>query len=260
VSDTQITCCVPPSAVGALPGDVAVERSACVATLAGGFTYTGSAPVVTLLTPSSTSPTPSQLLLTVDGSGFTPSTVVHVDRQPVPTSWLTATQLVAVIPAGFATSPAGLTIEIADTTLGTAVSNPVTLRVGTQDNDGIITVAPLAFAPAALLTGTLQELTPGAPFTLVLEPGSPTPVTGFPTPVDDYLLAVGSPAMFPLLDGLGVFLAPNPAATSNVCGLFSVNANAPTPTAGLTVTLQAAFADPTTAAGFRLTWPYPLDL
>lgn len=260
VSNTQITCCVPPSAAGALPADVVVEQAACSASLSGGFTYTGSAPVVTLLTPATLAPTTQQVLLTIDGSGFTPTSVAHIDRQPIPTSWITSTQLVAVVPAGMASGPAGLTLEVADGNFGAPVSNPVVLPVGTQNNVGVITVSPLAFNPGDPITARLGNLTPTAPLTLVLEPAPPTPITGFPTAADDNLLAVGSSMMFPLLDGLGIFLPPNPANAADACGVFTVNGNALNPAANVTVRLQAAYIDPSAPAGFRLTWAHPLGL
>lgn len=75
VNATTITCRTPAHAAGAV--DVTVALGAATATLTDGFTYTASTLTADSLTPTS-GPTVGGTVVTVTGSGFTTSGIIHV--------------------------------------------------------------------------------------------------------------------------------------------------------------------------------------
>ena len=100
---------------------------------------------------------------TYNGSGFVPGSVVLWDGNPLATTYLSPTQLQAVIPAALIATPRSVMIAVSNAAEGGPVSAPVTLTIVPEPTPGITTLAP------ATITG-------GSPgFTLTVNGGNFTP-------------------------------------------------------------------------------------
>ncbi len=119
----------------------------------------------------------------------------------------------------------------------------------------------------------LEGGTPGAPVTLVVDVTSPAPVTQFPNATANMVVALSTIGSSVVFDGIGMLgaptpgfnLAPNPSTTPPTAGTplpgsltLPTMVTGPTP-AGINLTLQAFYLDPSSPIGIRLTWPrYPI--
>jgi hypothetical protein len=105
----------------------------------------------------------------------------------------------------------------------------------------------------------MEGAPPFATFSLFVDFGTVTPVPAFPDPITDLVLAVSpiTGSAGPLLtvfDGLGVF-GPATGIAFDGSGTFVIPGIVlPNPPLGLAVTIQAAYLDPTSPIGLRLTW------
>lgn len=198
----------------------------------------------------------SQITLTVTGAGFSPTTPICWNGQPLASStFLSPSQLASVVPPPGPEQAAIITV--ADLLQPFAVSNALALVWGPATNRGTITTVPLQAGPGSIGELRIENCAAAAPLTLVLDPGLPpgTPTGAIPVG-GDQLLRTWSPALIPLMDGLGLFPGipwAFPAAT-DAGGNYSLPFVLPAPGLGIPTTLQAATTDPTHPAGFRLTW------
>ena len=93
-------------------------------------TQTGTTVSVTSISPTSVPVGESDLKLTVQGTGFQPSSVVQVNGTSISTQFVSATQLTALVPAADLAAGAALSISVLTGSSSTAGSgSPVTLEV-----------------------------------------------------------------------------------------------------------------------------------
>jgi len=112
-----------------------------------------AAPTITSLSPASAVVGGQGFTLTVNGTGFTASSVVQVGGSNRTTTFVSATQLTAAIPASDIASPGALGVTVSTPPPGGGTSSPVNLAV----NNPVPALSSIA--PAAVATG-------GAAFTL----------------------------------------------------------------------------------------------
>ncbi|MFJ1270224.1 beta strand repeat-containing protein, partial [Legionella lytica] len=99
ISPTSMTATVPAYISGSLDVDVVVNNGTSNATLADGFTYLATTPVISSVTPN-TGSVQGGTLLTISGSGFVPGTTVMLgDVAASSVIVLNATTLTVVTPA-----------------------------------------------------------------------------------------------------------------------------------------------------------------
>jgi hypothetical protein len=230
--------------------------------------YNGTAcqPAIFGVNPPSIAPLASPVMLTVTGSCFLPGSVVHANCVPLATTYVSATSLTCTLPPSIPQTqiPGALCINVQNN-LG-EVSNGVALPVGSGNNAGTIRRSPLVPVPGGTYSIVLEGGIPGAPLTLLADLGAVTPLVGFPDPVSNFVLALspltGSAGpLVPVLDGLGLFGAPGGFAFDAAGRFVLPGIPLPVPPYGITATLQAAYLDPASPIGLRLTWAkYPESL
>jgi hypothetical protein len=199
------------------------------------------------------------LPLSVSGTNFLTGSVLYADGLALATSYVSSTILMATVPdtlvqAGW---DGGIAINVANTSL--AVSNTMALQVGGGANAATIRTQPLDPAPGTAYAVKLEGGYAGAPFTLFVDFGTPTPVAHWPTAAADLVVGVGlwagsSGPLIPLLDGLGFSGAPGPFALG-AGGSFDLGGLVqPNPPLGVTLALQAVYIDPGSPIGLNMTW------
>ncbi len=202
------------------------------------------------------------LPLAVIGQCFQPSDVVFAQDTPCLTTWLSPSQLQALIPGNLSVpapgSPGGIVISVASSS--GFPTNRLVLTVGAGQNEGHQVITPYGSSPGSAAVLSLAGGAALAPLTLAIDPALTT-VYPFPDVPSSFVLGVGSPGMSFVFDGLGI--APGsalPTALDSQGGL-SIPLVLPTPPLwGSTGSMQAAFLDPSSPLGMTLTWPSPLRL
>src|SRR5579863_4086505 len=90
---------------------------------------TAPPPFLASLSPTSAAPGGPGFTLTVNGSSLAPGATIEWNNLPLPTSFLSATQLTAAVPAALITNPGPVTITVVNYTNGPP-SNPLTFLIG----------------------------------------------------------------------------------------------------------------------------------
>ena len=88
-----------------------------------------ASPSISSLSPSSTSAGEEDLQIFVKGSGFATSSVVELDNVPLATSFLSASQLIAVIPAADLAAKGMLQVAVTTPAPGGGLSKTLTFTV-----------------------------------------------------------------------------------------------------------------------------------
>ncbi len=148
------------------------------AVLAGGRVYTnvmigvgeivsigssGSAPVVLQVSPNDLAVGSAGANLMVVGSGFTSTSVVQLNGNALPTSFLSVTQLAALVPAIDLVAPTTATITVSNSADGGPVSNGLQVRVDFAPVPVLLALSPdviNAGASALALTVAGSGFTP----------------------------------------------------------------------------------------------------
>ena len=162
VSRTKLTAAVPASLLttaGAFP--VTVVNNALVS---NAVSFLVAIPVLSGLSPSSAVAGSSPLTLTVTGTGFLPSSTLTWNGTALTTTFVSATQLTAAVPATLLAEPAS--VSVAATTL-TFTSNALTFTVNQPTPPSLTLSTPSSVGPA-------QQPTVG----FVLNSGYPIPLDG----------------------------------------------------------------------------------
>ncbi len=271
VSATQLTAAIPAANI-ATPGSasILVRNPGPGGGNTPALTFTITGPAITSLTPVSiaikTLASPATNL-TVNGSGFMPTSKVYANGVQLTTTYVSAAQLTASIPASIEQTRMSGGLAIAVENFPTVASNMTEVIVGSGSNHGVIGHVPLQdpMTPGVTFSFNIEGCAPNAAFTLVGDSGLPGPVTNWPTPAANLVLQVGSPGLFPVLDGLGVFgppqagivMSPNLPGNTAPGGEFILpGLVAPNPPTGAHFTLQAGYLDAASPVGFRLTWAF----
>ncbi|GAA4032866.1 hypothetical protein GCM10022409_16440 [Hymenobacter glaciei] len=158
VNSTTITFTVP---TGATSGTIAVTTPAGTATSTATFTVTLPAPNITSLAPNTTAAGSAAFTLTVNGTGFLSGSVVNFNGTALTTTFVSATQLTAAVPAS-AVATVG--------TYNVTVANPSANQGGTSAaaTFTVTTPAPTiaSFTPTSgLANGTVTVTVMGTDFT-----------------------------------------------------------------------------------------------
>jgi hypothetical protein len=130
------------------------------------ITVQNPAPVITTLAPASLTMGSPDTLLTLTGTGFVPSSVLQVNAGNLPTTYVSATQLKATIPAALMASPGALSITVFTAAPGGGTSAAKSLPIGcnTAGVDvalgavGNVTTLSTNFAAAPLYTRMIGGL------------------------------------------------------------------------------------------------------
>ncbi len=128
VSATQLTANVPASLLASAGNASITASNAGVASNAITFTINGagSSLTITSLNPAFVTAGNPNFTLTVNGSGFTPSSGIQWNLGPLATTFVSSTQLTAVVPANFVATPQVVAVIV---TLVAARSNSLAFDV-----------------------------------------------------------------------------------------------------------------------------------
>jgi alpha-L-arabinofuranosidase len=119
VNPTQLTAVIPAANLS-LPGNAAVTVRDTVENTTSNevtFTIVAAEPVITQLVPSfaSVAESTSDKTLTINGQFFTPDCIIRWDGNNLATTYVSPTQLTAVIPAANLSSPGDVTVTVRNT-------------------------------------------------------------------------------------------------------------------------------------------------
>jgi len=153
LNETTFTFVVP---AGALSGPIEVTTSAGVGYSADSFTVTPTpnlVPTITSIAPNTTVAGSAGFTLTVNGTGLINSSVVGFNGVAIATTYVSATQLTAQVPASAVATAGTVGITVTSPAPGGGTSAPATFTVTTP--------APtlVSFAPAQGLVGTTVMVT-----------------------------------------------------------------------------------------------------
>jgi hypothetical protein len=162
VSRTQLTAAVPASlltAAGSFPVTVANN-----ALISNAISFSVAVPVLSSLSPASAIAGSPAFTLTVTGTSFLPSSTLTWNGAALATTFVSATQLTAVVPATLLTQPGSASVAVATLTL---TSNTLTFAVNLPGPPSLSLSTPSTVGPA-------QQPTVG----FVLNSGYPIPLDG----------------------------------------------------------------------------------
>ena len=251
------------AATGADSGsyDVVVTNACGPVTSAAAAVLVGTPAIASLSPPAIApmAPASPSVTVAVTGSCFVPASVVYANCVALPTTFVDSAHLTCVLGPSIPQTqiPGGLCINVQNTVAD--VSNSAALIVGSGSNAGTIRRHPLTPAPGEAYSIVMEGAPPFAILSLFVDFGTVTPVTAFPDPITNLVLAVSpiTGSAGPLLtvfDGLGVF-GPATGIAFDGAGSFVIpGIILPNPPLGLAVTIQAAYLDPTSPIGLRLNW------
>ncbi len=141
-----------------------------------------------------------------------------------------------------------------------AVSASRVIEVGGNfENSGLVLREPLDPLPGQAYAARVEQGAPLGLFSLFVDTGNPIPVTGFPSPAANFVIATtpyagSTGSLIPIVDGFGLY-SPASGATLSSSGTFYLPGFvAPNPPVGISVTVQGVFLDPAAPFGFRLTF------
>ncbi len=275
VSATQLTAPVPASMIattGVL--NVTVVNAAPAGGTSAAIPVTVVGPQIVAISPASIAvqtPASVSTIVTVTGSGFVPASQIYADGVPLVMTSLTASQIVCVLPTLPQTQvPGGIAFAVEN--FGTVDSNAKALVVGDGHNQGTIGHWPLLdpLVPGNPFALVIDGGTPNAPLLLSIDTSMPAPITNWPNAAGGMVLSLGmpgAPGYTPVLDGIGLFgpavpgvafSAAQPGNTAPGGRFVLPGIVAPSPSPSLSFTMQAAYPDPASPVGFRLTfarWP-----
>ena len=206
VNSTQLTATVPFGLVAAV-GTITVTVINPGNVTSNGQPFTVSAvpiPVLSSLSPMSAAPGGPNFTLTVNGSNFSPTSAISWNGQLLVTTYITATQLTANIPANLIGSAGTANVTVTTPSAGT--SSPLTFTIATPTGPAITSISPSFATPGS---GSFIMTVNGTGFTAastVQWNGSPlvTTVSG-PTQlqasVSSTLLVAAGPASVTVVTG-----------------------------------------------------------
>ena len=210
------------------------------------------------------------VLVTVIGENFQPYSTMFAGLQPLPTTFISSTEMQAYIGASAAEAAAagGVSITIRNGPL--AQSNTLAIQVAPGGNNlGTLVRAPLNPMPNESYVAHLEGCRPGVPFSIYIDFAYPNPIPHWPNPTGDFVLRNLTPSTtIVFLDGIGLAGPPNPAAVfqndplgTPPGGVFTLTGFVmPAIPFNARFSMQTIYIDPTAALGFRLTWARTEDL
>ena len=262
-SEYQIASAPVPAALLANPGVFGV-RWACLFT---GAPYSPIFPVTVLpslpgpvvgsVTPSTVGLGVGGVPITVYGSGFGPSSQVFFDNTPATTTFISSSALSGMLTSACpgAGRTGAIAVSVFDPTQSTPASNATHLQVNSMgQNLGLLTMSPPNPSPGAPITCTIGGIRTNTYVYLVMSPTPTVSIFPWPTYIEQQVLGLNLSSTSIIIDGInqGVVSVPMPLTGGGGAG-FSFPAMLPSPPVGRTISFQAAFLDPTSLLGYRLT-------
>ncbi len=205
-------------------------------------------------------PTSPPVNLAVTGVDFLPSAVVYADGIALTTTFVSSTQLQALVGPNVPGTQqvGGLAIAVENSHF--APSSARGLAVGGGSNEGTIVLNPLDPFPGEVFSIVLEEGRGSAPLSLIIDFSAFAPIFPFPDPVANLVLSVrpdgfGQPGWALLSDAIGLYGPPS-GFTYNVVGRIVIPGLVrPNPPLMLSSILQGVYLDPTAPYGIRITLP-----
>jgi uncharacterized protein (TIGR03437 family) len=190
-------------------------------------TYTVSAatttpPVISGLSPSSAAAGGAAFPLTVNGSGFVASSAVYWNTTALPTTFVSATQLTAMVPASLIATVGTASVSVANP--GNVTSSPSVFTIGSGGPPPTITTLS---PPSATATGAAFTLTvTGTGFVsgALVKWNSTTLTTTF---VSATQLTAAVTANLISAAGIASVVVTNPGGTSSAATTFTISPAAP---------------------------------
>lgn len=156
VSSQQVTAAIPPSLITSGGTDsVSAENGSSAQSNALQFAVNYPALQITSISPTSVTAGAATFLVTINGSGFVSSiSGVLFNGVGQPTTWLSATQLQATIPASAVTAPGAVQVLVEDSTFDS--NQPL----APLSNAATFTVTPLTSNPVPTLNSSSDASVP----------------------------------------------------------------------------------------------------
>lgn len=214
-------------------------------------------PSVASVSPNLIGTIPTQtgdVTLTVTGTSFSAaSSTVVADGQALTTTWVSETELSAVLPDTHPTrsQTGGAAIFVRNTP--TSYSNAVGLEIDDHENLGTISTRPETIDAGTSFDLRLEGCFPSVPFILFVDVTPIPPFVPWPDATANLVLSVIPSPSTALLDGTGLFGPYIPVTFDGAGGFTLPGVTAPSPLFGVPFRLQAAYPDPFAPGGFRLT-------
>ncbi len=262
---TQMTVQLPASLLANAGSVVVSVVNPAFPPIGGGtdsVTFNRVPPTLSSLNPTSITPLTANagsLTVSLVGQDFLPSAVAYADGILLPTTYISSTLLQAAISPSIPGTliPGGIAISVENAHY--AASRAIGLQIGNGRNQGTISRFPLAPSPGEAFNLWVATGRPGAPVVLIADQNPGPPLTGVPNAITNLTLSVrlfgtSATGWHLVNDSIGVFGTPFGWGTAPDGTFYIDNIVLPNPPAGATFTSQAAYLDPTSPIGIRLTW------
>lgn len=215
-SSNSLTVTVPPYVSGALSKDIVLNNGVASITISNGFTYEAQAPTLSAVSPSSGS-TDGGTLLTLTGTGFTPTTTVLIDGQSASNiTVINPSSLTAITPA-HATGVVDISVNNG---VGTAVLSGSFTYTASLPTVGQVNPSTGGLAGGSTLTLTGNHLNDTSAVTIG---GQPATITS----KNNTTLVITTPA-YSGGDLVKDIIITNPVGSVTVNGGFTYTAGPPT--------------------------------
>lgn len=195
--------------------------------------------------------------VTVYGSGFTPTSQVFADRTPLATTFQSASALSAVLTSACsgATRTGALAISVVDGANPPTTSNAIPLTIyAAGSNAGQLTISPPGAPAGTPVTFTIGGIGVNTYPLLVVSPVPTAAIYPWPTYIENYVLGISLASTTIVLDGISQGIVSGPMPTTGAAGGgIAIPAYLPNPPIGQTLSFQAAWLDPSSSLGYRLT-------
>lgn len=248
-----LTCVVPAGTAG--PTSIVVLGYSL---FTGASTTVHRVPSLIGATPSAVPPGGGLGPVVLSTAGFDVSTRLFLNGVELPFAPLpNPGDYSVVIPATAAVGAGAAVFEAFQNGYPTRVSPPLIVPLTGSSNVGAVVARPVGAAPGTFDALKIFGLPPNAPTLLALDP-TPIFALGFPSPLENFALEVGSPTMTVLADGLIGGLGP--PLSADAAGRAALSVSPPPAVLGFVAKAQAAYFDATAPGQFRLTFGFPLSL
>ncbi len=205
-------------------------------------------------------PTSPPVNLAVTGVDFLPSAVVYADGIALTTTFVSSTQLQALVGPNVPGTQQVGGVSIAVENSHFAPSSARGLPVGSGSNVGTIVLNPLDPFPGEVFSIVLEGGRASAPLSLIIDFSAFAPIFPFPDPVANLVLSVrpdgfGQPDWALLSDAIGLYGPPSGFTYDALGRIVIPGLVRPNPPLMLSSILQGVYLDPTAPYGIRITLP-----
>ncbi len=273
VSTTQVTAAVPASLIATGgTASITVTGAAGSVSTASTFTVNIPPPTISSLSPNTASPGGADFTLTVNGANFDSSAVVNWGSTALTTTFVSATQVTAAVPASLiatagqfditvtttAGTTASTTFNVAFSISGTVVSGPASGGVPINAMVQLYAAGTTGYGTGAQqVANAVQTNSTTGAFSISYD------CSTLSTPGDQlYLVATGNSSQVVLMAALGSCSALTTTGTTvtlneatTIASAYALSGFASVGTSGITVGAPATGSSCTAAAGWKSTGP-----